>query len=107
MQINFQQLWTTSKFLQVRIIVFDEKNQTCSKYPKKKVYNIFEISSEKRISYLISSVKNKKLCVQKVTGDNFFKADTVLFGEIGVKKDSKYFTIKLFNKNIINKILHV
>ena len=34
----------TSKFLDVGIIVFDESDQTCPKYPKDKVGNIFAIS---------------------------------------------------------------
>ena len=37
----------------------------------------------------------------------FLKADTTLLGEMGVNKDCKHFTIKLSNKNTINKILHV
>ena len=45
----------------------------------------------------------KKLYIQKVTD---FKVDTILLGGMGDKKNFKYFTIKLFNKNI-NKILHV
>ena len=45
----------------------------------------------------------KKLYIQKVID---FKVDTILLGGMGDKKNFKYFTIKLFNKNI-NKILHV
>ena len=45
--------------------------------------------------------------MQKVTGDNFFKAETILLGGMGVNKDSNNFTIKLFNKNIIKKNLHM
>ena len=31
---------------------------------------------------------------------NHFKVDTILLGGMGVKKNSKLFTIKLFNENI-------
>ena len=31
-------------------------------------------------------MENKKLCIQKATGDNFFKADTILLGGTGIKK---------------------
>ena len=53
-------------------------------------------------------MENKKLCIQKVTGDNFFfKADTILLGGMGVKKDCKHFTIKIFDKKYNKQILHV
>ena len=36
---------------------------------------------------------------------NYFKADTILLGGMGFEKNSKHFTITLFNKNMMNKIL--
>ena len=51
-------------------------------------------------------MENIKLCIQKVNGDKFFLADTILLNDIGIKKDSEHFTIKLFNENMINKLLH-
>ena len=61
-----------SKFVQDCIIVFDGKTQTSSKYPQnRKLVIFFSISSEKEIDSLISSVENKKICIQKVTGDKF------------------------------------
>ena len=38
---------------------------------------------------------------------NYFKADTILLGMMGVKKTFKHFNIKFFNENMINKNVHV
>ena len=38
---------------------------------------------------------------------NYFKADTILSGGMRVKKNPEHFTIKLCNKNMVNKVLLV
>ena len=38
---------------------------------------------------------------------NYFKADTILLGGMGVKKMPSTLPLKLSNKYMINKILHV
>ena len=38
---------------------------------------------------------------------NYFKGDTILSGGMGFEKNSKHFTIKIFNKNMMNNILDV
>ena len=104
--VHFFTCRLTSKFLQVGIIIFDGNNQMISKYPQNRKLVIFlQYLQKKRLFNCVYGEQNfvfKRSLVKK-----FFKADRILLGGMGVNKDSKHFTIKLSNKNIINNILHV
>ena len=54
----------------------------------------------KKKIFLISSVENKKLCIQNVTGDKFFQSQqfSILLGGMGVKKYSKLYHKGFYSK---------
>ena len=66
----------------------------------------FRIIIIENITYLISS-EGSKIVFKRSLAINSFKVDTILLGGMKVKNYSKHFTMKLYKKNVINKILHV
>ena len=104
--VHFFTCRLTSKFLQVGIIIFDGNNQMISKYPQNRKLVIFlKYLQKKRLFNFVYGEQN--FVFKRSTVIIFFKADKILLGGMGINKDSKHFTIKPFNKNIIKKILHV
>ena len=104
--VHFFTCRLTSKFLQVGIIVFDGNNQMISKCTQNRKLVIFlQYLQKNRLFNFVCGEQN--FVFKRSLVIIFFKADTVLLGEMRVNKDSRHLTIKLFNKNTIKKILPV
>ena len=90
----------TSKFLQVGIIVFDGNNQMISKHPQnRKLVTFLEYLQKKRLFNFFSG--EQKFVLKRSLVINFFKADTILLGGVGVNKDlPQSFLIKIWSKKI-------
>ena len=67
----------------------------------------FRIIINENITYLIHLRGAIYFVFKRSLTINSFKVDTILLGGMKVKNDSKHFTMKLYKKNVINKILHV
>ena len=71
-------VWSSFFYMQINIkvstswhIVFDGNNQMISKYPKiRKLVMFLQYLQKKRLFNFVCG--ETKLCIQKVTGDNFF-----------------------------------